>query len=139
MFQSKQHSSAEGNQTNCQVNNDETEPSSSSSSKQMAVTFACEWDCFPESIIIDGNKLTSKSTMKGLLLHCDNEEDKSFADDNTLDLDGNSRKLYFSVKTIEGFNDIRIKKGRFLNMNIEQIQNLEHVHSQTTISIVDRK
>ena len=122
-----------------QINQGNSNDLSSLAKKQIAVTFACQWNRFPESIIIDGDKLTNKSTMRELLLHCDSEDDQSFADDYNLGLDGNSRKLYFCVKTTDGFDEISIKKSRFLQMNIDDLQKLEHVHNQLTITIVDRK
>ena len=117
--------------------NDTTNMNSVTTEKNDSVTFSCEWDLFPESIIIDGINLKETSTMKELLTYSE-DGDKSFAMEYNLSLDNENKKLYFRVKAADGFNDINIKKSRFLKMNLNDIHNLNHVHSQIMITIVDR-
>ena len=42
--------------------------------KCKTVTFTCQWNNFPEAIVIDGDKLTSQSNMKQLLEYEENDE-----------------------------------------------------------------
>ena len=121
------------NSANC--NDVNTDTAVSVSTKHKTVTFSCNWDPFPEAIIIDEVKLTLKSTMKMVLEHIDGG-DKSFSEYNILE--ESCKNLYFQVKAKDGFNDISIKKSHFMNMTIEDIDNLDHSNDQIIITVVDR-
>ena len=119
------------------VSSSVSETVSNNTKKNNTVTFSCEWNEFPEAIIIDGVNIKETSTMKDLLTYSEDGDD-SFAIDYELGLDDDKRKLFFKVKAEDGFNDINIKKSCFLKMNMVDICNLNHVHSQIMITIVDR-
>ena len=63
-------------------------------SKQKTVTFSCQWNPFPEAIVIDGKSLTLQSTMKEILTHSD-EGDESFSDDHELNLNDEKKNYTF--------------------------------------------
>ena len=70
------------------------------------------------------------------LLEYNEGGDKSFSEYNKLE--ESSKNLYFQVKAKDGFNAISIKKSHFMNMTIEDIDNLDHSNDQIMITIVDR-
>ena len=94
---------------NHQPSTNKTISTSSFTTTKKSITFMCQWNNNPESIIIDGSKLTNKTKMKDFLLYCEDDDDDSFAKDNKHNLDGNTQKLYFNIKTKDGFDEISIK------------------------------